>query len=218
MYSTRLPVSMYTTRTSIDMCRFNVRSSVLKNLEFSVKDRYQLSYFVCIKDLNTETITSLKLNLFSFSICCCQHHEAKTICLYIFLISGRYWGIYSAVSLVSTYHNYLWSTAPTTMICWRCHSNSVNTGSRLPSISDLKTRRKRNVVGIDMIRNNVLCLYNISINQWLVTWSKYGWTRYYQGTKKNYLTELWLDTMNPQTARITSSSILIILINIFYMI
>jgi hypothetical protein len=40
------------------------------------------------------------------------------------------------------------------MICWRCHSNSVNTGSRLLSISDVKTRKRRNVVGIDMIRNN----------------------------------------------------------------
>ena len=74
-----------------------------KILTFSVKDRYQLNYFICIKDLNTETITSLKLNLFSFLICCCQHHERKTICLYIFLISDRYWvlniSIYSAVSI-----------------------------------------------------------------------------------------------------------------------
>ena len=31
-----------------------------KILTFSVKDRYQLNYFICIKDLNTETITSLK--------------------------------------------------------------------------------------------------------------------------------------------------------------
>jgi hypothetical protein len=29
-------------------------------LTFSVKDRYQLNYFICIKDLNTETMTSLK--------------------------------------------------------------------------------------------------------------------------------------------------------------
>ena len=41
-----------------------------------------------------------------------------------------------------------------TMICWRCHSNSVNTGSRLPICSDVKTRKRRNVVRIDMIRNN----------------------------------------------------------------
>jgi hypothetical protein len=54
-----------------------------KILTFSVKDRYQLNYFICIKDFNAETITSLKLNLFSFFICCCQHHERKTICLYI---------------------------------------------------------------------------------------------------------------------------------------
>jgi hypothetical protein len=40
------------------------------------------------------------------------------------------------------------------MISWRCHSNSVNTGSRLPICSDVKTRKRRNVVGIDMIRNN----------------------------------------------------------------
>ena len=35
-------------------------------LTFSVKDRYQLNYFICIKDFNAETNTSLKLNLFSF--------------------------------------------------------------------------------------------------------------------------------------------------------
>jgi hypothetical protein len=62
--------------------------------------------------------------------------------------------IYSAVSLTSPYYNYLSSTASTTMICWCCHSNSVNTGSRLPRGSDVKTRKRRNVVGIDMIRNN----------------------------------------------------------------
>jgi hypothetical protein len=42
----------------------------------------------------------------------------------------------------------------TTIICWCCHSNSVNTGSRLPNISEIKTRKRRNMIGIDMIRNN----------------------------------------------------------------
>jgi hypothetical protein len=42
----------------------------------------------------------IKLNLFSFFICCCQHHERKAICLYIFLISDRQWG---------TEHQYLFS-------------------------------------------------------------------------------------------------------------
>jgi hypothetical protein len=33
-------MSMYTKRTPIDICRFNVRSSTLKYLNISVKDRY----------------------------------------------------------------------------------------------------------------------------------------------------------------------------------
>ena len=61
-----------------------------KILEFSVKDRYQLNYFICIKDFNVETIASLKLNLFSFFICGCLSVSWKeNICLYIFLISDR---------------------------------------------------------------------------------------------------------------------------------
>jgi hypothetical protein len=48
-------------------------------LTFFVKDRYQLNYFICIEDFNAQTITSLKLNLFSFFIYCCQQHERKTI-------------------------------------------------------------------------------------------------------------------------------------------
>jgi hypothetical protein len=39
---------------------------IKKILTFSIKDRYQLNYFICIKDFNAETITSLKFNLFSF--------------------------------------------------------------------------------------------------------------------------------------------------------
>jgi hypothetical protein len=85
-----------------------------KILTFAVKDRYQLNYFICIKDFNAETDTSLKLNLFSFFICGCQHHQF--------------------------------------------HSNSVNTGGRLPICSDVKTRKRRNVVGIDMIRNNRIAM------------------------------------------------------------
>ena len=60
-----LPVSMYTTKTPIDKCRFNV-TQLKEFFTFSVKDRYQLNYFICIKDFNTQTITSLKLHLFLF--------------------------------------------------------------------------------------------------------------------------------------------------------
>ena len=59
-----------------------------KILAFSVKDRYQLNYFICIKDFNAETITSLILQ-FSFIICGCQHHQRKTICLYVYISDIR---------------------------------------------------------------------------------------------------------------------------------
>ena len=77
--------------------------------------------------------------------------------------------IYSAVSLMSLYYNYLLSTAFTTMICWRCHSNSVNTGSRLSNIWDVKTRKRRNVVRIDMIQNNRIVMYC-----WTCSYPKYA--------------------------------------------
>ena len=79
-------------------------------LVFSVKDRYQLNYFICIKEFNAQTITSLKFNLFYFFIYCCQHHERKTTCLDIFLLSDKQspnTSIYSAVFLAFPYYNYL---------------------------------------------------------------------------------------------------------------
>ena len=84
---------MYTTKTPIDKCRFNVTQlQFFFFFAFSVKDRYQLIYFICIKDFNAQTITSLKLNLVYFFIYRCQHHERKTTCLDIFLLSDRQWG------------------------------------------------------------------------------------------------------------------------------
>jgi hypothetical protein len=79
-------VSMYTTKSPIDnMQRFNV-PQLKEFFAFSVKDRYQLNHFICIKNFNAQTFISLKLNLFSSFIYCCQHHERITICLDIFLL------------------------------------------------------------------------------------------------------------------------------------
>ena len=88
MLGTGLPVSMYTTKNPIDKCRFKV-TQLEDFFTFSVEDKYQFYYFICIKDFNAQTITSLKLNLFYFFIYCCQHHERKTIYLDIFLLSDR---------------------------------------------------------------------------------------------------------------------------------
>jgi hypothetical protein len=60
MLGSGLPVSMYTMKTPIDMRHFNV-PHLKEFLTFSVKDGYQLNYFIYIKDFNAETITSLKL-------------------------------------------------------------------------------------------------------------------------------------------------------------
>ena len=51
MLGTGLPMSMYTTKTTIDMWRFNI-PQLKEFLTFSVNDRYQLNYFICIKDFN----------------------------------------------------------------------------------------------------------------------------------------------------------------------
>jgi hypothetical protein len=44
-------VSMYTTKAPIDMWRFNF-PQLKEFLAFSVKDRYQLNCFICVKDVN----------------------------------------------------------------------------------------------------------------------------------------------------------------------
>jgi hypothetical protein len=61
-----------------------------KILTFSVKDRYQLNYFICIKDFNAETNTSLKLNLFFSLFAAVSIIKGKrSAFMYIFLISDR---------------------------------------------------------------------------------------------------------------------------------
>ena len=57
MLGTRLPVSMYTTKIPIDMWRFNV-PQLKKFLALSVKDRYHLNCFICIKDFETTLVSS----------------------------------------------------------------------------------------------------------------------------------------------------------------
>ena len=110
MLGTGLPVSMYTTKTPIDMRHFNV-SQLKEFLAFSVKDRYQLNYFICIKDFNAQAITSLKLNLFSSFYTAVSTVKGKGSVLIYFCYqtdSGvPNTSIYSAVFLVYPYYNYL---------------------------------------------------------------------------------------------------------------
>ena len=114
---------------------------------------------------NAQIITSLRLNLFSFFINCCdctyQNHKRKTICLDIFLLSVRQWGtkhqyLLSRFLGVTILQLFIIYSIYDYLICWRCHSNGVNTRSCLPNISDIKTRKKRNMIRIDMIWNKCI--------------------------------------------------------------
>jgi hypothetical protein len=44
---------------------------------------------VTLYTINVLVFKGLKLNLFSFFICGCQHHERKTICLYVYVSDIR---------------------------------------------------------------------------------------------------------------------------------
>jgi hypothetical protein len=155
-----LPVSMYTTKTPIDMCRFNVQPQLKKNLNIFCKRQMSIKLFYLYQRLQCRDKYFFKIKFVFFlylRLSASSKENDLPLCIYFWYQTDSgvpNTSIYLAVSLASPYYNYLYSTASTTMICWRCHSNSVNTGSRLPICSDVKTRKSRNVVGIDMIRNN----------------------------------------------------------------
>jgi hypothetical protein len=79
------------------------------------------------KDFDAQTITYLKLNLFSFFIYCCQHNERKTTCLDIFLLSDRQWG---------TEHQYPFSRFLGVSIIHRCQ----------PLAGAISNRKKTNLI------------------------------------------------------------------------
>jgi hypothetical protein len=90
-------------------------------------------------------------------LCDCQHHQRKTICLYVYISDIRQIVGYRTPVFIQRFPWHLHITItyniPHLRQCWRCHSNTVDTRSRLPICPDVKTRKRRNVVGIDMIRN-----------------------------------------------------------------
>jgi hypothetical protein len=71
-----------------------------KNLNILCKRQISIKLFYLYQRLQCRDYYFFKIKFVSFFICCCQYHETKTICLYIFLISDIYWG---------TEHQYLFS-------------------------------------------------------------------------------------------------------------
>jgi hypothetical protein len=91
----------------------------------------KMFYFICIKDFNAETNTSLKFKLFSFFICGCQHHQRKTICLYVYISDIRQ--IVGFMSIPTTFRLFLVLT-------------SQQIGRRLPVFTILLWQRQHIIV------------------------------------------------------------------------
>jgi hypothetical protein len=100
MFSIGLPVSMYTTKTPIDLYRFNVRYSTLKNLSIFCERQISIKLFYLYQRLQCRDNYFFKIKFVFFLYLLLSASWKKTICLYIFLISDRQWG---------TEHQYLFS-------------------------------------------------------------------------------------------------------------
>ena len=81
-----LPVSMYTTKTPIDMCRFNVRSSTLKNLNIFCKREISIKLFYLYQRLQCRDKYFFKIKFVFFLY---LRLSASSAFMYIFLISDR---------------------------------------------------------------------------------------------------------------------------------
>jgi hypothetical protein len=68
MLGTGIPLSLYTTKTPIDKCRCKV-IQLKEFFTISVKDRYQLNYFICNQRLQCTDNCILKIKFVLF-LCC----------------------------------------------------------------------------------------------------------------------------------------------------
>jgi hypothetical protein len=86
MLGAGLPVLMYTTKTPIDMWRFNV-PQLKEFLTFSVNDRCKLNYFICLKDFNCNYIDNyfFKIVVFLYLLPSSSWKE-NNLSWYIFVI------------------------------------------------------------------------------------------------------------------------------------
>jgi hypothetical protein len=95
MLGTGLPVSMCTTKTPIDKCHFNVTQLkeffyIFCKRQISIKLFYLYQRLQCTDNY----FFKIKFVLFLYLLLSVSksHHERKTTCLNIFLLSDRQWG------------------------------------------------------------------------------------------------------------------------------
>jgi hypothetical protein len=108
-----LPVSMYTTKTPIDMCRFNVRSSILKNLSIFCKRQISIKLFYLYQRLQCRDKYFFKIKFVFFPylrLSASSMENDLPFCIYFWYQTDSEvpnTSIYLAVSLASPYYNYL---------------------------------------------------------------------------------------------------------------
>jgi hypothetical protein len=151
---------MYTTKTPIDKCRFNV-TQLQFFFFFCIFCKRQISvnlfYFYQRLQCTDIYFFKIKFGLFLYLPLSASWKE-NDMSWYISVIRQTvgYWTpVYTQpfswrLHITITYnlpHLRQW------YVNWRCHSNSVNTGSSLPKNSDVMTRKKTERDRIDMIRN-----------------------------------------------------------------
>ena len=145
-------VNVHVMKTPIDKCRFNV-TELKEFYTFFVKDGYQLNYLFVSKTSMHRQIFKNKFVLFLYLLLSASWKE-NDLSWYISVI--RQTVRYRTPVFTQPFSCPLHITINTyilphlRLICWRCHSNSVNTGSSLPNISHVisyntkKTERDQN--------------------------------------------------------------------------
>jgi hypothetical protein len=108
-----LPVSMYTTKTQIDLCRFNVRSSTSENLSIFCKRQISIKLFYLYQRLQCRDNYFFKIKFVFFlylQLWASWKENDLPLCIYFWYQTDSgvpNTSIYSAVSLASPYYNYL---------------------------------------------------------------------------------------------------------------
>jgi hypothetical protein len=85
----RCQCTQHATKTPIYMCRFNVRSSTLKNLNMFCKRQISIKLFYLHQRFQCRHKYFFKIKLVFFLYLRCQHHQRKTICLYVYISDIR---------------------------------------------------------------------------------------------------------------------------------
>jgi hypothetical protein len=107
-----LPVSMYTTKPPIDLCRFSVRSSTLKNLNIFCKRQISIKLFYLYQRLQCRDnyFFKIKFVFFLYLRLSASKESDLPLCIYFWYQTDSgvpNTNIYSTVSLASPYYNYL---------------------------------------------------------------------------------------------------------------